>query len=84
MSPWFDKKAEPLNHSHLYGAACVLSYGCTGETLHRDIALKLYKFFEHSWRTESDGAVTWAYNPTAEDNSLGARGSPTASAVTEL
>ena len=71
MSPWFDHKVEPLNHSHLFGAACAYSYGISGNTTHRDLALSLYRFFRYNWRHEKDGLVSWAYNPTESDKTLG-------------
>ena len=71
MSPWFDNKVEPLNHSHLLGAACALSYGICGNEEHRDIALQLYSFFKHNWRCEDGGLISWAYNPTDIDKTLG-------------
>ena len=64
MSPWFESKVEPLNHSHLFGAACALSFAVSGDDVHRDIAARLYNFFRFNWREEEDGLISWAYNPT--------------------
>jgi glycosyltransferase involved in cell wall biosynthesis len=71
MSPWFEHKVEPLNHSHLFGAACALAFKVTGLEFYREIASKLYRFFHFNWRVEQDGMVSWAYNPTESDKKHG-------------
>ncbi|EKO3621458.1 GSCFA domain-containing protein [Vibrio metschnikovii] len=70
ISQWFDS-IEPLNHSHLFGAAAAEAYYLTKKSRFKEVACKLYNYFRYNWYDESNGTVSWSYKPSPEDKNHG-------------
>ncbi len=67
VSPW-TKEIEPLNHSHLFGAAAAEAYALTGAERFKMIAQKLYNFFKANWHWERNDTISWNYCPSQHDS----------------
>jgi len=67
VSSW-TKEIEPLNHSHLFGAAAAEAYALTGDERFKVIAQKLYNFFKANWHWEENDTVSWNYWPNQHNS----------------